>query len=64
MGIRGIQALYHIEDEVHLMPTKKNEPTEPTGPCPPLEDVTEDERPDTVIAEEAEADYDVEETQA
>lgn len=43
------------------MTDKKNEPT---GPCPPLDSVPEDEKPDTVLAEEAEADYDAEETQA
>lgn len=47
--------------------TAAAEPTEndeATGPCPPLESVTDDEKPDTVLADEAEADYDAEETQA
>jgi len=36
--------------------------TEPTGPCPPLEDVNEDERPDTVLSEESAANFDADET--
>lgn len=39
--------------------TEKNEPT---GPCPPLEDVSEDEQADIVLAEEKAADFDAEET--
>uniref|UniRef100_A0AAU7GXK3 Uncharacterized protein n=1 Tax=Streptomyces phage Scarif TaxID=3158858 RepID=A0AAU7GXK3_9CAUD len=38
--------------------TKK---TEPTGPCPPLNDVTEEELPDTVLAEESSADFEADE---
>jgi hypothetical protein len=45
--------------------TAKNEnATEPEteGPCPPLNDVTEDEKPDTVLGKESDADFDAEET--
>ncbi|QEQ94616.1 hypothetical protein SEA_SOSHI_3 [Streptomyces phage Soshi] len=41
------------------MTTKKTD--EPTGPCPPLNDVSEDELADTVLAEESSADFDAEE---
>ncbi|AOZ64869.1 hypothetical protein SEA_JAYLOCIRAPTOR_4 [Streptomyces phage Jaylociraptor] len=43
------------------MTTKK---TDPTGPCPPLNDVSEDELADTVLAEESAADFDAEENDA
>ena len=32
-----------------------------TGPCPPLNDVSEDELADTVLAEESDADFTAEE---
>ncbi len=37
--------------------------TEPTGPCPPLQDVTEEELADTVLSDESAADFDADETQ-
>jgi len=43
------------------MATKK---TDPTGPCPPLDDVSEDELADTVLSEESAADFDAEENEA
>ncbi|QEQ93783.1 hypothetical protein SEA_CHERRYBLOSSOM_4 [Streptomyces phage CherryBlossom] len=43
------------------MTTKK---TDPTGPCPPLDDVSEDELADTVLAEESAADFTAEEDQS
>jgi len=33
-------------------------------PCPPLDDVSEDELADTVLANESDADYEAEETNA
>jgi len=44
------------------MTAKKEEPV--GAPCPPLDDVTEEEQPDTVFANETEADYKAEETNA
>jgi hypothetical protein len=42
------------------MTTKKEEST--SAPCPPLEAVTEEEQPDTVLANETDADFSAEET--
>ncbi|AVD99425.1 hypothetical protein SEA_BING_3 [Streptomyces phage Bing] len=44
------------------MAEKKDETPE-GGPCPPLESVTEEEKPDTELANESDADYDAEETE-
>jgi hypothetical protein len=36
--------------------------TDLTGPCPPLYDVSTDELPDTVLADESSANFDADET--